>query len=72
MCGRQFDVAIERDEEGFCVGSVSQLPRRHTQARSPGEVLERVREAVQLCFGVEGTPAQALEFVGIQRIIVAA
>jgi predicted RNase H-like HicB family nuclease len=58
---RQFDVVVERDEEGFYIASVSQLPGCHTQARSLDEVLERVREAVQLCLEVEGTPAQALE-----------
>lgn len=69
---RQFDVVIQRDEEGYYIASVPQLPGCHTQARSLDEVMERVREAVQLCLEVEGAPAQALEFVGIQRIIVAA
>jgi predicted RNase H-like HicB family nuclease len=52
---RQFDVVIERDEEGFYVASFPQLPGCHTQARSLDEVMERVREAVQLCLEVEGT-----------------
>jgi predicted RNase H-like HicB family nuclease len=66
----QFDVVIERDEEGNYVASVPQLPGCHTQARSPDAVMERIREAVELC--VEGEPMQALEFVGIQRITVEA
>lgn len=69
---RQFDVVIERDEEGYYVASVPQLPGCHTQARSLDEVTERIREAVQLCLEVEGAPEQVLEFVGIQRISVAA
>ena len=69
---RQFDVVIERDEEGLYVGSVPQLPGCHTQGRSLDELMERMREAVELCLEVEGNPAQALEFVGIQRITVAA
>ena len=52
---RHFDVVIECDEEGFYVASVPQLPGCHTQARSLDEVMERVREAVQLCLEVEGT-----------------
>ena len=55
---RQFDVVIERDEEGFHVASVPQLLGCHTQARSLNEVMERVREAVQLCLEVEGTPSR--------------
>jgi predicted RNase H-like HicB family nuclease len=69
---RQFDVVIERDEEGFYIASVPQIPGCHTQGRSLDEVNERIREAVQLCLEVEGAPAHTLEFVGIQRITVAA
>jgi predicted RNase H-like HicB family nuclease len=69
---RQFDVVIERDEEGYYVASVPQLPGCHTQARSLDEVTERIREAVELCLEVEGAPEHSLEFIGIQRITIAA
>jgi len=69
---RQFDVVIERDSEGFYIASVPQLPGCHTQAESLDEVTSRIREAIELCLEVEGTPEQSLEFVGIQRITVAA
>ncbi|MEP7367309.1 MAG: type II toxin-antitoxin system HicB family antitoxin [Acidobacteriota bacterium] len=69
---RQFDVVLERDEEGFYVASVPQLRGCHTQGRSLDEVMERIREAIELCLEVEGSPNEALEFVGIQRITVAA
>lgn len=69
---RQFDVVIERDEEGYYVASVPQLPGCHTQARSLDEISERIREAIQLCLEVEGEPPQGLEFVGIQRVTIAA
>ncbi len=69
---RQFDVVIERDEEGYYVASVPQLPGCHTQARSLDEVMERIREAIVLCLEVAGTPSKGLEFVGIQRVTVAA
>ena len=69
---RQFDVVIERDSEGYYVASVPQIPGCHTQARSLDEVTERIREAIELCLEVEGTPEQELQFVGIQRVTVAA
>jgi predicted RNase H-like HicB family nuclease len=69
---RQFDVVIERDEEGYYVASVPQLSGCHTQARSLDEVMERIREAIELCLEVEGVPGHSLEFIGIQRITVAA
>ncbi len=69
---RQFDVVIERDEEGYYVASVPQLPGCHTQARSLDDLIPRIREAIQLCLEVGGAPAEELEFIGIQRVTVAA
>ena len=69
---RQFDVVIERDEEGYYVASVPQIPGCHTQARSLDDVASRIREAIELCLEVEGAPGSSLEFVGIQRVTVAA
>jgi predicted RNase H-like HicB family nuclease len=69
---RQFDVVIERDEDRLYVGSVPQLPGCHTQAKSLDELMERMREAVELCLEVEGAPVDSLEFIGIQRITIAA
>ena len=69
---RQFDVVIERDEEGYYIASVPQIPGCHTPARSLDEVTQRIREAIELCLGVEGAPEQNLEFIGIQRITIAA
>ena len=50
---REFNVVIERDEEGYLVASVPSLPGCHTQARSLDELMERVREAMTLCLEVE-------------------
>lgn len=69
---RQFDVVIERDDEGYYVASVPALPGCHTQARSLDEVSARIREAIELCLEVNGEPECSLEFVGIQRITIAA
>ena len=62
---------IERDEDGYLVASVPSLHGCHTQARSMDELLERVKEAVELCLETAAEDAQQpLEFVGIQRVIV--
>jgi predicted RNase H-like HicB family nuclease len=68
----QFDVVIERDEEGYYVASVPQLPGYHTQARSLDEVTQRIREAIELCLEAEGAPERSLEFIAIQRVTIAA
>jgi predicted RNase H-like HicB family nuclease len=68
---REFDVVVERDEDGYYVASVPALRGCHTQAKSLDELVSRIQEAVELCLEVEGEPAEALEFVGVQRIRVA-
>lgn len=68
---REFTVVIERDEEGYLVGSVPALKGCHTQARSMDELVERTKEAIQLCLEAEGEEAtEPLELVGIQRVAV--
>ncbi len=69
---RHFDVVIERDEEGLYVASVPQLPGCHTQAQSLDSLMERIREAIELCLEVQGAPSGGLDFVGVQRVTIAA
>ena len=68
---REFDVIIEKDEAGFFVATVPAIPGCHTQARSLDELMERVKEAIQLCLEVEGVEPRSLDFVGVQRVRVA-
>jgi predicted RNase H-like HicB family nuclease len=69
---REFNVVVERDSEGFFVATVPALPGCHTQARSLDQLMERVREAIELVLELEGEPTEGLDFVGIQRICVEA
>jgi len=69
---RSFDVVIERDEDGSYVASVPSLPGCHTQAPSLDSLNERIREAIELYLESEGEPVAKLEFIGVQRVIVAA
>ena len=67
---REFSVIVERDEEGYYVASVPELPGCHTQARSLDKLIERIREAIQLCLEVEDDGRATTEFVGVQRVMV--
>lgn len=69
---REFSVVIERDDEGYYVASVPSLPGCHTQAKSLDELMSRVREAVEVSLEAGVEPVPGLDFVGVQRIIVAA
>ena len=65
-----FNVIVERDEEGFYVATVPELRGCHTQARSLDTLMERVREAIDLCLEEQGFPISSTEFVGVQRVTV--
>jgi predicted RNase H-like HicB family nuclease len=67
---REFSVIVERDEAGFYVASVPELRGCHTRARSLDKLMERIREAIDLCREVEGELATETEFIGVQRIAV--
>jgi predicted RNase H-like HicB family nuclease len=69
---REFDVVVERDSEGFYVASVPALHGCHTQARSLDELMERVKEAIELCLEASGEEIEPLDFVGVQRVSIAA
>jgi len=66
------DRGVQYASTEYTVASVPQLLGCHTQARSLDEVTQRVREAIELCLEVEGAPERSLEFIGIQRITIAA
>ena len=52
---RQFDVIIEKDSAQYFVASVPALHGCHTQAKSLDDLMERIREAVELCLEIQGT-----------------
>jgi predicted RNase H-like HicB family nuclease len=66
---REFSVIIERDSEGYYVASVPELQGCHSQAKSLDKLMERIREAIQLCLEVE-KDFPINEFIGVQRIAV--
>jgi len=65
---RTFDVVIERDSEGWYVARVPALQGCHTQARSLDELMQRIREAIEVCLDENGESVEIPEFVGVQRI----
>ena len=53
VMAKEFNVVIERDEEGFYVASVPELPGCHTQAKSLDILMEPIKEAIELYRAVE-------------------
>ena len=67
---RTFNLVIEKDRDGYFVASVPELRGCHTQAKSLDVLLQRAREAIELCLEVEEELPEPSEFVGVQRITV--
>jgi predicted RNase H-like HicB family nuclease len=65
-----FNVVIERDEDQYFVASVPAIPGCHTQARSLDELMERIREAIELCLDDDAEECSPMEFIGIQRVSI--
>jgi len=69
MKGREFTILIERDEDGYYVGEVIELPGCFTQARTVEELMKRIREAIALYLEEVGEEEIKYEFVGVQKVI---
>ena len=67
----EYTILIEKDEDGYYVGSIPALPGCHSQARSVDQLMERMEEAIALWLEVEQeADPSPLEWVGIQRLAV--
>lgn len=64
-----FTVLIEKDEEGWLVSEVVELPGCHTQAKTLTQLMERTQEAIK-AYTETIRPEISEKFVGIQQIEV--
>lgn len=67
---KEYNVVIEKDEDGYYVASVPSLRGCHTQAKSLDTLMKRIREAILLCLEVE--EECSVGFVGVQRVAIGA
>ena len=63
-----FTVLIEQDEDGMYVASVTDIQGCHTQGKTLEEVMERIREAIELCLEADKDEITPMRFVGIQKV----
>jgi predicted RNase H-like HicB family nuclease len=69
----EYNVIIEKGEDGYLISDVLEIPGCHTQAKTMDELIKKTKEAMGLCLEVEkkGEPKQIefpLKFIGIQKI----
>ncbi len=65
-----FTVVIEQDEDGIYVANVPELEGCYTQGKTLQTVLERIKEAIEVCIEGDKEEINPMTFVGIQKVRV--
>ena len=69
---KKFTVLLEQDEDGMYVAKVPDIPGCYTQGKTIEEVMERIKEAIQVCLESEKEELPQMKFIGIQQIEIEA
>ena len=64
-----FNIIIEKGEDGYLISEVVELSGCHTQAKDMNELLKRTKEAITLYLEIEGKNFKG-NFLGIQKVEV--
>ena len=64
-----FNLIIEKGEDGYLISEVVELPGCHTQAKAMNELIKRPKEAISLYLKGENIEIEN-NFIGIQKIEV--
>jgi predicted RNase H-like HicB family nuclease len=69
---REYTVIIERDETGGYVGEIPGIAGCHSQGETVEELMENMREVLELC--LDGLPKKEIpgSFVGVKKIALQA
>ena len=65
-----FTILIEQDEDGIYVAMVPEIEGCYTQGKTLPEVLERIKEAIEVCLEADKEEVNLMKFIGIQKIQV--
>ena len=64
-----FTVLIEQDEDGWYVATVPDISSCHTQGKTVVQVLERIKEAIEVCLEADKEEIEPMKF-GVQQVQV--
>lgn len=65
-----FTIIIEQDEDGIYVAKVPEVQGCYTQGKTLEIVLERIKEAIEVCLEADRDEVNPMRFIGIQKIQV--
>jgi len=66
-----FTVLIEQSEDGLYVASVPDIQGCYTQGKTVAQVLDRIKEAIEVCLEADKEYIEPMRFVGVQQVQVA-
>ena len=64
---KEFQIIIEKDQDGFFISEVVGLRGCHTQARTLEELISRTKEAIELYLEVSPLEYRN-EYIGVQKL----
>lgn len=72
MREKKFHVVIEKDEDGWLIGSVAELPGCYSQGRTLKKLTTNIKEAIELHLETlkEVKNNKESKFVGIKKVAV--
>jgi predicted RNase H-like HicB family nuclease len=65
-----YNVIIEKGEDGYLISSVIELPGCHTQAKNYDALIKRTKEAISLYLSVKKRFKPRNRFVSLQQVEV--
>ena len=66
----EFNLIIEKGEDGYLIAEVVELPGCHTQAKPMNDLIIRIKEAISLYLEISENREIRSNFVRIQKIEV--
>ncbi len=65
---KKFTIVVEKDEDGYFVSEVLELPGCHSQAKTMDVLMRRTKEAIELY--LDARPAPPTRFVVVKTLAV--
>lgn len=65
-----FTVLIEQGEDGWYVAIVPDIPGCYTQGKTIHQLLERIKEAIEVCLETDEEAIEPRKFVGVQQVSI--
>ncbi|MFH1376573.1 MAG: type II toxin-antitoxin system HicB family antitoxin [Candidatus Woesearchaeota archaeon] len=65
-----FTTIIEKGEDDWYIATVPDIPGCYTQGKTIAQVLERIKEAIEVCLEADKEDIEPMKFVGVQQVEV--